>query len=62
MIKLLAFLLICAWVGAWMHYATADRLECMAHGVEFGGESLGLDGFCLYGDIMVPVEWYGRKW
>jgi len=53
MIRLFAFLLLCVWAGAWTYYATADRLECMAHGVEFGGESMGLDGFCLYGSVII---------
>lgn len=41
-----------------MHYSTEDKKTCAEHGVPFGGESLTLDGYCMYGSIMVPVENY----
>lgn len=58
MARLLLVLLLCAWAAAYVNYSIADKKTCAEHGVPFGGESLSLDGYCLSGSIMVPVENY----
>jgi hypothetical protein len=37
-----------------------DREHCEAHGVNYGGTSLGLDGFCEVSGVQVPAEAIGR--
>lgn len=58
MIRLLLGILFATWIVAYMHYSNEDSLTCAKNGVPFGGESLNLDGYCLSGSIMVPVENY----
>lgn len=59
MIRLLAIVLfLCGWAAAHIHYSMVDIDTCAKAGVPFGGESLSLEGFCMYGTIMVPVGAY----
>jgi len=60
-IRILIVVISCIWISAYMHYSIKDRLSCDSYGVKFGGESIMLDGYCLYGTVKVPVEWYMRK-
>lgn len=58
MIRVFLILLFMGWVVTYIHYSNEDSLTCAKNGVPFGGESLNLDGYCLSGSIMVPVENY----